>query len=80
MRNIPDSVSKLYKVRKQRESGNAEIVGEVVLLSSIRQIIQLIPKFGQKANLSWTSMTVLDECEEFYINNFGSLCTYQSVY
>ena len=80
VRNAPDSVSKLFEVRKQREAGNAEIVGEVVYLSAIRQSIQLIPVFGQKANRNWTSETVLDQCEEFYINNFGSLRTYQSVY
>lgn len=80
VRNTPDSVSKLFEVRKQREAGNAEIVGEVVYLSAIRQSIQLIPVFGQKANRNWTSETVLDQCEEFYINNFGSLRTYQSVY
>ena len=81
VQNAPDSVSKLFEVRKQCEAGNAEIVGEVVYLSTaIRQSIQLIPVFGQKANRNWTSETVLDQCEEFYINNFGSLRTYQSVY
>lgn len=80
LRNEPDSISKLYEVRKQRESGNAEIVGEVVPLSAVRQSIQLIPKFGKKVNREWTSEMVLDQCEEFYINNFGSLRTFQSVY
>ena len=47
VRNAPDSVSKLFEVRKQREAGNAEIVGEVIYLSAIRQSIQLIPVFGQ---------------------------------
>lgn len=70
----------MYEVKKQRETGNAEIVSEVVSLSSIRQSIQLIPKFGSKANREWTSETVLDKCESFYINNWGSLRTYQIIY
>ena len=53
---------------------------EVVMSSKIRQSIQLISVFGQKVNRDWTSETVLDLCENFYINNFGDLRTYQSVY
>ena len=78
--NATESTSNMYEVRKQRESGNSEIVGEVVMLSKVRQSIQLIPVFGQKVNRDWTSETVLDLCDNFYINNFGDLCTYQSVY
>ena len=80
IRHEPDSISRLYEVRKQHESGNAEIVGEVVPLSTIRQSIQLIPKFGERVNREWKSETVFDQCDECYINNYGSLHTYQSVY
>ena len=78
--NVTESTSNMYEVRKQREAGNSEIVGEVVMLSKVRQSIQLTPVFGQKVNRDWTSETVLDLCENFYINNFGDLRTYQSVY
>ena len=61
VRSATDSVSKLFEVRKQREAGNAEIVGEVVYLSAICQSIQLTPVFGQKANHNWNSETVLDQ-------------------
>ena len=60
--NVTESTSNMYEVRKQRESGNSEIVGEVVMLSKVRQSIQLIPVFGQKVNRDWTSETVLDLC------------------
>ena len=80
-RNSADEASKLYEVQKQRERGNAELVGEVIPLSSVRQSVQLIPKFGrQNVDKTWTSETVLDVCESFYINNWGSVHTYQAIY
>ncbi|TDL30231.1 hypothetical protein BD410DRAFT_709709, partial [Rickenella mellea] len=77
----PDEASLLYEVKKQRETGTGEIVGEIIKLTDIRHSIQLFPKCGSKPiNKAWTSATVLDQCESFYINNMGSLRTYQSVY
>ena len=77
----PESSSLMYEVKKQRQVGTGEVVGEVMKLTSICDSIQLIPKCGAKPiNTSWTSSTILDVCESFYIDNMGSLCTYQSVY
>ncbi|TDL13853.1 hypothetical protein BD410DRAFT_734778, partial [Rickenella mellea] len=80
-RSEPDEASLLYEVKKQRETGTGEIVGAIIKLTDIRHSIQLFPKCGSKPiDKSWTSATVLDQCESFYINNMGSLRTYQSVY
>lgn len=77
----PDAASLLYEVKKQREKGSNEVVGQIIYLSDIRHSVQLMPKFGrQNTNLEWKSHTILDECESFYINNMGSHYTYQSVY
>lgn len=77
----PDSASLMFEVKKQRELGNSEIVGQIIPLSDIRHSVQLCPNFGrQSVNKDWKAETVLDEADSFYINNWGSLHTYQSVY
>ncbi|KAH8108645.1 hypothetical protein DFH11DRAFT_1516581, partial [Phellopilus nigrolimitatus] len=77
----PDTASKLYEVRKQKEIGTGELTGQIISLTEIRHSVQLVPNFGHsRANQSWKPSNVLDDCESFYINNMGSLHTYQSVY
>jgi hypothetical protein len=67
----------MYEVKKQRKVETGEVVSEVMELTSICDSIQLIPTCGAKPiNTSWTSSTILDVCESFYIDNMGSVCTY----
>ena len=73
----PEQNSKMFKIKK----GHAHvyqnnIAAEVVKLSTVKQSVQLIPVFPKGGvNLSWTTDTVLDTCNEFYINNNISILT-----
>ena len=77
----PDPNSRLYKVKKSKQLGTNEYETEIVLLSSVKQSIQLIPIFPKNnSSTIWTSETVLDLCNTFYINNWSSIRTYQCIY
>ena len=77
----PDSNSRLYKVKKSKQLNTNEYETEIVLLSSVKQSIQLIPIFPKNnSSTIWTSETVLDLCNTFYINNWSSIRTYQCIY
>jgi hypothetical protein len=79
----PDSSSGMFKIKKDYLRQDPPYsIGEVVKLSSIVQSVQLIPVVsrGAKVNHSWTSEKVVDQCDEFFINNWGSIRSYQTIY
>jgi len=45
-------------------------MGAVIPLYHLRHSIQLIPKFGEKANPSLTSWTSFDTAHNFYLNHY----------
>lgn len=78
----PEPNSKMFKVKKgQAYTYQNNMAAEVVKLSTVKQSVQLIPVFPKGGvNLSWTTDTVLDTCNEFYVNNWSSIRTYQCIY
>ncbi len=74
-----DPNSGMYPVsRSKLVNGSRD--ASVIELSSLSRPCQLCPNFGKKAPRLWTSSEVLDQCNQFFINNFVSHLTYQTIY
>ena len=76
-----DSNSSFYKVKKSKKIKTNELDTDIISLNLVKQSIQLIPVFPRNSSdIIWTSDTVLDICNTFYINNWTSIRTYQCIY
>ena len=64
-----DPIHGMYKVVKCMDVHGARLAS-IVEVSQIRRSCQLLPSFGPSAPREWTSSTVLDECETFFVNPF----------
>ncbi|KAG2071645.1 hypothetical protein BDR04DRAFT_1128078 [Suillus decipiens] len=64
--SMPDSHHGMYKISRFIRSG--ERVASIIPVSNIARSVHLIPKFGPVAPRHWTSNTVLEECDTFFIN------------
>ena len=61
---------KFYKIKKSKKNGTNELNTGIVTLDQVQQSIHLIPVFPKNStNTLWTSETVLDLCDTFFINN-----------
>lgn len=67
-----------YSVVGGRRSKKHEYA--IVELNTIRHGCQLLPDFGETVNRTWTSSTVLDDCDRFFVNNWRDHLTYQTIY
>ena len=67
--NEPDWNHLLYKIKPLKDTDRSHIAS-VIPLKNIRHSAHLIPKFGSFAPQEWTSSTVLDLCDTFFINTF----------
>ena len=78
---LPDADSKFYKIKKSKKNGTNELNTGIVTLDQVQQSIHLIPVFPKNStNTLWTSETVLDLCDTFFINNWSNIRIYQHIY
>ena len=76
-RHKPDPVTGMFVVNKPASSDFS-----IIPVSSIRQCCMLIPRFRDNPNWKkeWHSNSVLDHCSTFYLNNWQSNYSYQTLW
>ncbi|KAJ7820515.1 hypothetical protein B0H14DRAFT_3147084 [Mycena olivaceomarginata] len=71
----------MYSISTVPLRANGFANASIVHLTDIRQTCQLFPKFGRAdVDRDWTTDTVLDQCTAFYLNNWGSMYAYKSIW
>lgn len=69
----------LVSVSKQLSQGAP--AWSIIPLCNIRQSCMLVPDFKKTPRSVWdTSDSVLDTCTHFFVNNWASLYSYQTIY
>ncbi|KIK37684.1 hypothetical protein CY34DRAFT_92314, partial [Suillus luteus UH-Slu-Lm8-n1] len=63
----------------RRVRSNRDPLGDIVPLSSVRQVIELIPKFGREVPLSMNCNNSWQLAREFYVNNFADKETFHAI-
>ncbi|KAG1791568.1 uncharacterized protein HD556DRAFT_1432897 [Suillus plorans] len=66
--SAPDRHHGLYKLSRALHGG--EKIASIVPLANIVRSIHLIPNFGAMVPREWTSDTVLDNCDTFWLNSY----------
>ncbi|KAN0140201.1 hypothetical protein V8E53_002097 [Lactarius tabidus] len=69
----PDNNTQLYKVSRLIQNGQR--VASVIPVDHILSSIHLLPRFGQ-GTPSWNTFSVLELCQNFYINPFTNRDTF----
>ncbi|KAG2131435.1 uncharacterized protein EDB93DRAFT_1323215 [Suillus bovinus] len=67
-RSTPDQCHRLYKLSRSFRGG--EELTSIVPLANIVRSVHLIPNFGAIVPQEWTSDTVLDDCNTFWLNSY----------
>jgi len=73
----PDRNHKMFKITRLFQDGHR--VASIIPLSRIRRTVHLLPKFGQTAPRDWTSSTVLERCNTFYLNQLSDRHSYITI-
>ncbi|KAG1788962.1 uncharacterized protein HD556DRAFT_1244551, partial [Suillus plorans] len=66
--SAPDRNNGLYKLSTLMRGSDR--VASIVPVGDIVRSIHLIPKFGDSALREWTSETVLEDCNTFWVNSY----------
>ena len=69
----------LHKISTMKDGGGGRVCS-IIPLANIRRSIHLFPQFGPVAPQDWTSSTVLDLCDHFYVNSFTDRHVYRILY
>lgn len=65
----PEPASSLFIVKRARRANNKHI-GDILPLQQVRELIDLIPRFGKQADRHLTRYNVLEYCSEFWLNKY----------
>jgi len=74
----PVPVTNMFSVHRCVRS-NCNPLGDIVPLSSVHQVIELIPKFGQEVPLTMNYNNSRQLVREFYVNNFADKETFHAI-
>ena len=67
--SAPDPAHKMCRISRQY-GNHGRHIASIIPLTDICQSVQLFPVFGTTAPRDWQGLTVLEECQTFYINPF----------
>ncbi|KAL5512790.1 hypothetical protein ACEPAG_3056 [Sanghuangporus baumii] len=75
----PDINFRMYKVsRLYTPDGSKDF--SIIPVADLHRSAHLIPRFGRVAPGHWTSSNVLEECTDFYVNDFKDRSTHFSMF
>lgn len=66
---IPDPITGLYVLKRALRSDLTR-VGDIIPLSHCRMAVQLVPRFGAKADNRLTCTTSMEKSREFFLNGY----------
>lgn len=65
----PDPITGLYILKRARRS-DGELVGDIVPLDQIRALVDIVPRFGLKADPHFTKVNSTLQSNEFWLNKY----------
>ena len=78
----PDPVHGLYKVSRCR-GDDGSLLASVIEVNKIRRSCHLFPIPPRRDGIiprDWTSSTVLDKCDHFFVSPFSDMHMYMTLY
>jgi len=67
--HYPEPSSSLFVLKRARKSNGTQ-VGGIIPVQQVRALVDLVPRFGKKADQRMTSNTSLIYSEEFWLNKY----------
>lgn len=67
--HYPEPASSLFIVKRARRANN-EPIGDILPLQQVRELVDLIPRFGKQAERRLTRYNILEYCSEFWLNKY----------
>lgn len=77
--NNPDVNHRMYGLSRAY-MGNGKRLFSVVPVADIRRSVHLYPDFGEVAPREWTTNSMLDDCDLFFLNPFPDRHSYITLY
>lgn len=80
----PDPVHGLYRVSRERaRDEQRSLIASVVEVKNIRRSCHLFPAVSQRDGViprEWTNSSVLDSCEDYWVNCFSDMHMYMTLF
>jgi hypothetical protein len=58
---------------------NGSRMGDIIPLSEVREVVELVPQFGSKMDINLNSVNSLELADSFYMNHFADKETFHVI-
>jgi len=65
----PQATTGLYLLKRAKRR-NGDIMGDIVPLDQVRALVDVVPRFGRKADTRLTMANSMEYSEEFWLNKY----------
>ena len=69
----------MFQLHRHFRSDGSTRMGDIVRLTDVREVVELVPVYGEKMDPRLNCETSLDLANSFYINNFASKETFHTI-
>jgi hypothetical protein len=69
----------MFQLHHHFRSDSSMHMGDIVRLTDVREVVELVPVYGEKMDPRLNCETSLDLANSFYINNFASKETFHAI-
>jgi hypothetical protein len=69
----------MFLLHRHFRTGGTTRVGDIIRLTDVREILELVPVYGSQMDLRLDCNTSLDLTNTFYMNNFASKETFHAI-
>lgn len=76
---VPAHGTDMFTLHRHLRSDGISRMSDVVPLTNIRELVQLIPVFGSQINPSYNENTSMQLSREFHLNNFANKNTFHAI-
>ncbi|KAF8262583.1 hypothetical protein EI94DRAFT_1773159 [Lactarius quietus] len=76
---VQDPNHGMFKIRPQKDS-DANWTCSIIPVGNIQRSVHLLPKFGPVVPKEWTSDSILDRCDTFFVNDLSNRQLFHTLY
>lgn len=75
---LPRAPIDMFSLRRRLRNGRSPM-SDIVRLSDVLEVVQLVPMFGAKMNAAWDHDSSMGLANDFYLNNFANKNTFHAL-
>lgn len=77
--HVPEPGIDMFLLQRYMRGSSNRRMSDILELTDVRDMAELIPRFGRAMPVDWDCNNSLELCRNFYLNNFADKDTFHAI-